>query len=830
MENKINNIYVIGDLHNDAFRIDGVTERNLTEQHGGFVFVREVLKRKPELNSIADIENSDVVSASDSKFNDKKRYVDLGSLVDYIWPIFKTSKKNGFFRCRDRLGVEVYKSRQNKNVYFDTTKFKEIFSKNLSSISDNRYNSDELDQNKKNNVFLFEYCGSQNLGEYYYNSVFNTSELNELILENLALKNICRPDIPNLFWILHKDIPKILNEKNLNSSADKAIQRSSVIFLNANAIRKQSVYIRKHVTWESTAQDYICALYTNPFFDKIKDFNHIITRFGVTGAIYSYRLGSSRWLHRLMFSPNANKTGFYRDVATEGEVIGYQTIFSTCVLNEIIHLAHENKAKIIDSVSVTEKICEGVKKAITCCQEIFDKGLGKSTSKCQDYFLNSCQEYFTKAHNSTEYLKVADLRIPVANPAWSILVQSAEYKLTIAAEQLVLNGVSKALNNCGASPETQRVIWAPIIKFDKLVVIDKREIESYLVIHGLISKAINTGLPKILSLAVFGPPGSGKSFTVKSLTNSAHAEFEDQVEFKTINLTKVKDPGSLENLILDYCWSSYKSGKVPVIFFDEFDCNYENVELGWLKYFLSPMEDFSTKDFLLQVSHRLKQLQKTDESNTLTHPADMSSDISLCEKSIKHFCKGDARDFDATSSAEISQKDQATINVLAKKPIFVFAGGTKHKYLDFCREDNSWTEEQKAYFASIKGPDFVSRLSGHIDILGPNRVDDYDDSYVIRRALLLRSFLLEKFELNEEDNGQEVSLDNHVDPAIVRALLKVSSFKHGARSMRAIVNMSNTIGGAHGKVVSSTLPTLPQINMHVNGKEFLDMVTDEEKS
>ena len=146
--------------------------------------------------------------------------------------------------------------------------------------------------------------------------------------------------------------------------------------------------------------------------------------------------------------------------------------------------------------------------------------------------------------------------------------------------------------------------------------------------------------------------------------------------------------------------------------------------------------------------------------------------------------------------------------------------------MDFCREDNSWKEEQKAYFSSIKGPDFVSRLRGHIDILGPNRVDDFDDTYVIRRALLLRSFLLERFGL-KDSNDKEANLINYVDPPIIKAMLKVSSFKHGARSMRAIVNMSMTVGGSGGKIVCSTLPTLPQINMHVNGKEFLDMVISE---
>jgi hypothetical protein len=33
------------------------------------------------------------------------------------------------------------------------------------------------------------------------------------------------------------------------------------------------------------------------------------------------------------------------------------------------------------------------------------------------------------------------------------------------------------------------------------------------------------------------------------------------------------------------------AGKTPVVMFDEFDSVFEQAELGWLKYFLAPMQD-----------------------------------------------------------------------------------------------------------------------------------------------------------------------------------------------------------------------------------------------
>ena len=47
-------------------------------------------------------------------------------------------------------------------------------------------------------------------------------------------------------------------------------------------------------------------------------------------------------------------------------------------------------------------------------------------------------------------------------------------------------------------------------------------------------------------------------------------------------------------------------------------------------------------------------------------------------------------------------------------------------------------------FQAIKGPDFVSRLKGILDIKGPNPTCVTDKKHIIRRAMLLRSLILKK--------------------------------------------------------------------------------------
>ena len=53
------------------------------------------------------------------------------------------------------------------------------------------------------------------------------------------------------------------------------------------------------------------------------------------------------------------------------------------------------------------------------------------------------------------------------------------------------------------------------------------------------------------------------------------------------------------------------------------------------------------------------------------------------------------------------------------KAIFIFAGGSCHNFREFNKER---VGQEEAEFRDVKGPDFVSRLQGFIDIKGPNPV------------------------------------------------------------------------------------------------------------
>ena len=144
------------------------------------------------------------------------------------------------------------------------------------------------------------------------------------------------------------------------------------------------------------------------------------------------------------------------------------------------------------------------------------------------------------------------------------------------------------------------------------------------------------------------------------------------------------------------------------------------------------------------------------------------------------------------------------------KAIFVFAGGVNHSFAEFNQRSRN------PDFCDAKGPDFISRLRGILNVKGMNMPegDEIEHIYMIRRAVFLRYKLAERWgSLNE--NAELIS------PQLAKAFLTIPRFKHGVRSMEAIVDMSTI--PPREKFVHSHLPPRDQLDMHVDAREFLGL-------
>lgn len=150
------------------------------------------------------------------------------------------------------------------------------------------------------------------------------------------------------------------------------------------------------------------------------------------------------------------------------------------------------------------------------------------------------------------------------------------------------------------------------------------------------------------------------------------------------------------------------------------------------------------------------------------------------------------------------------------RSILVFVGGLNGSF------DEIRGRLRSPEFTKAKGPDFLSRLRGHINVVGPDPTPDagQDPEYVIRRAVALRSLLEQKKSVLDIFDERKVA---RIEPALIEGFLYVNKYKHGVRSMEAIIEMSH-VSPIWRSLRRASLPSEAQLEMHVDARDFVDCI------
>ena len=145
---------------------------------------------------------------------------------------------------------------------------------------------------------------------------------------------------------------------------------------------------------------------------------------------------------------------------------------------------------------------------------------------------------------------------------------------------------------------------------------------------------------------------------------------------------------------------------------------------------------------------------------------------------------------------------QGTSTHTIGKCVFVFAGGTSHTFEAFGESDSP---EAKRHFVLAKGPDFKSRLDGYLNVLGPNPSGASDRNFPVRRAFMVRNML-----------GCRPDEQLDIDPGVLTALLEVSAYAHGARSLGKVLEpLASARRASQATLQRWQLPAPAQLALHV---------------
>ena len=516
-----------------------------------------------------------------------------------------------------------------------------------------------------------------------------------------------------------------------------------IVVATVDDLRLSEVQISRELSWERTAQDVYWELIHNPCINSLSHCVHVIISFGPAGAILlSNTEGKEQpdFTCTLFFDPKTIENTWQQDYP--GGMVGYTTCLTAGLVRQWM-------------INPTQPDLQmGIQSGLSAMRTLHLEGYAegeKSESRGRIHF--PLDKIATALTNPVFRFSIAVVQNPMSflqkgsdalaekqrDGFWTILEDRFKDGLERVAMQVVLEGPENAL---------QGVPWG---QFGNLLTVDRQEIESYRSIRNLVAEY--TGQKQVsrpLSIAVFGTPGSGKSFGV---TEMAKSLLPGQIETVTFNLSQFD---SVENLISAFhqVRDIGLSGKIPLVFWDEFDTALGDTSLGWLRYFLAPMQDGKFQE------------------GQINHPIG--------------------------------------------RAIFVFAGGTSTSMAEF----NARGAE--AGFKLAKGPDFVSRLKGFINVLGPNPINGVgeDPYFIIRRAILLRSSLKRNVpQLFEKRGGKELL---NIDHGVLHALLLIGQYKHGARSIESLFAMSQLTGSSSFE--RSCLPSETQLDLHVDGKHFLSLV------
>ena len=546
-----------------------------------------------------------------------------------------------------------------------------------------------------------------------------------------------------------------------------AVKDRLIVVVSAGDLRRMDIQIDTQLSWEQCAEHTLNALRQNPVGKALcASAAHLIVTFGSAGAFWMEGGPDEETsVARLVFDPSRLENEYEREM--DGTVYGFQSCFTVAIAHHLMrhHLQLDADAAgpspFSDRGAMDRALLAGIAAGIEAKRQLVKLGHGPVGAKTPGIQAIPLGKTVTDSRQKLPVVEVPEHCCRnQAGCQWTILTQLELAPVAGQTPRAPLTGLGLTTRY-----GVEALADVPALRLGPLYTVDRSDVESLRTLESLMRKYEDAGVQKKpLCIGVFGPPGAGKSFGVKALAQSV---LGPRVPFLEFNLSQFKDSTELVGAF-HRVRDEVLRGVTPVAFWDEFDSR----EYEWLQYLLAPMQDGTFQEG--QITHPLGKCVFVFAGGTAeTH------DTFGVEEPNAPGADGDSPRREPPSDQEVSAYEKAL--------------------------------ERHRQYKLRKGPDFVSRLHGFLDVLGPNQREGttcVDNSWPIRRAIMLRGIL------GLKDGDQ---LD--IDLGLLYALLKVPRYKFGARSFERIVKTLQG-DGSRRHLNRSDLPPRQLLELDTSALDF----------
>ncbi len=328
------------------------------------------------------------------------------------------------------------------------------------------------------------------------------------------------------------------------------------VYCSVNDLRKEFAPIGQPLSWERTSSDIVKAVIGRPDLARAR---RVIVSLGLSGAVMIERGGA----RVLVFDP------MHQEGDWEGMHPGTPFGLGTCMVAALAIAAARTPT--------TPDWAGAIQRGLATARALHERGYLLTDNRPEGGFhfpLDLAAASITSDADEQTFQRV---RIPDGDQ-WDIFTTSFSEGYRAIAARIALEGDAEA---CRGMPVERMGAWASV---------DRTEIESMRSVRNIIREYLaQTRRARPLSLAVFGPPGAGKSFAIKQMARewTVGGAKMTVLEF---NLSQFASASALP-AALQRVRDCAVEQSLPLVFWDEFDTALDGRPLGWLSQFLAPMQD-----------------------------------------------------------------------------------------------------------------------------------------------------------------------------------------------------------------------------------------------